>query len=594
MRMKIKKVTVLLCTSMFLFTSVCPVFGDNIDPPYEEDSYTKEKKTEEVMNLTAVKAVEYALENNQTIKMLDNKIELAIVASNNAEKNAEDFEDAEDKLNDASRLLSANKTELMAVQTDIAAAQNSWAKGELSKDTSIPLEIGGPFPVPIPLLTDTITIKIPKDINVSDWFSDGDKFKDAVKVGVKAEYEAQFIAEGLKDDDLENKLNSDAVCGGINAIVSGVVAKKSEIEKGVLLRIPNILEESQKKIEESHIAYSEAAIMLRSKQDEFKYTLKGASDKIGVKIDFNSIVEFDVDEASELMISMAGVNLDVTRYAKGIYRNQIAMLVQKNYYDVLYAEKVMDLKRVARERGETQYNILQLSYDNGMKSKDDLLLSKMYYDATVIEYHMAEANYEKALLELYKNMNLDLDTEITLHDNMMTDVTEDDLEAALKIGQKNRIEIQQCLGQLMIYKLNEELLATKYKYRDSYDVNNEARLLVEASEIELDQTKTLVETEIRQSYVVMVAAGEMLKASEELVKDAEEVLEIAQLKYDQGFGAENSLLNQMNLSQSSGTIIELVAAQENLVKIQAQVAQIRYSYTMAKIKYFNDAGILVY
>jgi len=86
----------------------------------------------------------------------------------------------------------------------------------------------------------------------------------------------------------------------------------------------------------------------------------------------------------------------------------------------------------------------------------------------------------------------------------------------------------------------------------------------------------------------------MLKASEELVKDAEEVLEIAQLKYDQGFGAENSLLNQMNLSQSSGTIIELVAAQENLVKIQAQVAQIRYSYTMAKIKYFNDAGILVY
>jgi len=518
---------------MFLFTSVCPVFGDNIDPPYEEDSYTKEKKTEEVMNLTAVKAVEYALENNQTIKMLDNKIELAIVASNNAEKNAEDFEDAEKKLRDAEKKLkdasdslAANKTKLMAAQHEIAEAQIDLDKGIAPVDITV-----------------APGVVIPKGVNILA----------ALKAVGKEAYESAIVAS-----------------------------------------VQNTLVENQKKVDENLIGYNEAAIMLRSKQDEFKYTLKGASDKIGVKIDFNSIVEFDVDEASELMISMAGVNLDVTRYAKGIYGNQIAMLVQKNYYDVSYAEKVMDLKRVARERGETQYNILQLSYDNGMKSKDDLLLSKMYYDATVIEYHMAEANYEKALLELYKNMNLDLDTEITLHDNMMTEVTEDDLEAALKIGQKNRIEIQQCLGQLMIYKLNEELLATKYKYRDSYDVNNEARLLVEASEIELDQTKTLVETEIRQSYVVMVAAGEMLKASEELVKDAEEVLEIAQLKYDQGFGAENSLLNQMNLSQSSGTIIELVAAQENLVKIQAQVAQIRYSYTMAKIKYFNDAGILVY
>ena len=530
MRMKIKKVTVLLCTSMFLFTSVCPVFGDNIDPPYEEDSYTKEKKTEEVMNLTAVKAVEYALENNQTIKMLDNKIELAIVASNNAEKNAEDFEDAEEQLEDASKLLATKKTELLAAPAELAEAQELFKEGKAPSD------------IPV-----TPTFIIPKGANIHDTLT--------------------------------------GVLGPAGAAL---------YEPSILASVKKSLTDSQSELDASFIAYNEAAIMLRSKQDEFRYTLKGASDKIGVKIDFNSIVEFDVDEASELMISMAGVNLDVTRYAKGIYRNQIAMLVQKNYYDVLYAEKVMDLKRVARERGETQYNILQLSYDNGMKSKDDLLLSKMYYDATVIEYHMAEANYEKALLELYKNMNLDLDTEITLHDNMMTEVTEDDLEAALKIGQKNRIEIQQCLGQLMIYKLNEELLATKYKYRDSYDVNNEARLLVEASEIELDQTKTLVETEIRQSYVVMVAAGEMLKASEELVKDAEEVLEIAQLKYDQGFGAENSLLNQMNLSQSSGTIIELVAAQENLVKIQAQVAQIRYSYTMAKIKYFNDAGILVY
>lgn len=536
--MRIKKVTVLLCASMFLFTSVCPVFADTVEPPYEEESYTQDKKTEEVMNLTVVKAVEYALENNCTIKVLDNKIALAVVASNNAERNAEDFEDAEDKLKDASRLLAAKRTELMAAQEGVAAAQKLLNEGK----------------APSAILVEGVGT-IPAKDNIKD-----------------------FLTPRLT-----------AAFGPVKAAEMVPV-----FEANILVKAQISISTMQKQIDENLIAYNEAAITLQSKQDEFKYTLNGASEKIGVKIDYNSIVEFDVDEASELMISMAGVNLDVTRYAKAIYRNQIAMLVQKNYYDVLYAEKVLELKRVAKERGETQYNILQLSYDNGMKAKDDLLLSKMYYDSTVIQYHLAEASYKNALFELHKNMNLDLETEITLNDNMITEVTEDDLEVALKLGRKNRIEIQQILGQIMIYKLNEEILATKYKYRESNDVNNEARLLLEASKIELEQTQMLVETEINQSYVVMVAAGEMLKASEELIKNAEEVVEIAQIKYDQGFGAENSLLKQMNLGQSSGTILELIAAQENLVSIQAQVAQIKYSYTMAKIKYFNDAGILVY
>jgi len=92
----------------------------------------------------------------------------------------------------------------------------------------------------------------------------------------------------------------------------------------------------------------------------------------------------------------------------------------------------------------------------------------------------------------------------------------------------------------------------------------------------------------------MVAVGKMLEASKDLVSNAEEVVRIANLKYEQGFGVENSLLKQMNLEQSSGTMIELIAAQEKLAEVEAQVAQIRYNYTMAKIKYQNDAGILTY
>ena len=72
----------------------------------------------------------------------------------------------------------------------------------------------------------------------------------------------------------------------------------------------------------------------------------------------------------------------------------------------------------------------------------------------------------------------------------------------------------------------------------------------------------------------MVAAGKMLESSGELINNAEEVVRIARLKYEQGFGAENALLKQLNLQESSGTMAELIAAQEKLAEVEAQVAQI--------------------
>jgi len=293
------------------------------------------------------------------------------------------------------------------------------------------------------------------------------------------------------------------------------------------------------------------------------------------------------------MVTMAGVNLDVTRYAKEIYKNQIAMLIQKNYYDALYAEKIYFLKKTAMERGLKQYDMAKLSYENGMKAKDDMLLGKMYYDGTVIALNLAEANYKNALYELKKNMNLDMNTEITLTDSMQKDVTAESLEEGLKSGLTNRIEIQQILGQLTIYQLNEELLNSRAEYRNNSRALTEARLLKKGAEIELERTKTNLKSEISQSYETMVAAGKMLESSGELINNAEEVVRIARLKYEQGFGAENALLKQLNLQESSGTMAELIAAQEKLAEVEAQVAQIRYSYTMARIKYKNDSGILI-
>ncbi len=538
--MNIKRIAACICTAAIILSLPGYAYGEDlITAPYKLPVETSDKKDENKdtspMVLTVDSAVKYGLEHNKSIELLDNKIKLALIASQNASKNSEDLKDAKKMLNDASNQLFDKRKQLGEGQDQVNQARDLLSKGIAPMALTVPIPGIGDVPVqPGANILDTL------------------------------------------------------VAAGVPPAIADSVA--SQVIAGAMAQLGS----KQDSIDEGRTAIDEAEKTLELKQEEFKAVMKDASEKVGAKIDFNTVVNLDANDASKLMITMSGVNLDVTRYAKEIYKNQIAMLIQKNYYDALYAQKVYFLKKTAMERGLTQYNMVKLSYDNGMKAKDDMLLGKMYYDGTSIALNLAEANYKNALYELKKNMNLDMDAEITLTDSMQKDVTAESLEEGLKSGLTNRIEIQQLLGQLAIYQLNEELLGSRAEYRNNSRALNEARLLKKEAEIELEKTKTDLKSEISQSYETMAAAGKMLESSEELVNNAEEVVRIARLKYEQGFGAENALLKQLDLQESSGTMAELIAAQEKLAEVEAQVAQIRYSYTMAKIKYQNDCGILIY
>lgn len=552
--MNIKRITACTCASAILLSAICPVYADTtykVEPtaaPYlleqeEALNSSTSEKVQETMNLTVDTAVKYGLENNKSINMLENKIQLAIISESNAKKNSSDLKKAKDTLKEA-----MDKLDDAEEQIDSAQGQVDQAESLLSK---------GIAPISIPLSD-----------SHGNPINDGNGNQIVIPAG-----------SNILDTLIGIGIPSETANGMFSLIKQGIEAELSS---------------NQSKIDENSIAVKEAKSTLEAKKEEFKDILKDTSEKLDAKIDYGSLVSLDAVDAGKLMITMAGVNLDVTRYAKNIYKNQIAMLIQKNYYDALYARKVYELKKVAMERGEKQYNMVKLSYDNGMKAKDDLLLSKMYYDSTIISCRLAEADYKNALVKLKENMNLNMDTKITLQDSMFDKVTEENLSDGLKSGLTNRIEIQKALGQLKIYELNEEILNSRAEYKANRNGIKEAKLLTEGARLQLDKAKTTVTSEINQSYETMTAAGDMLLASTELVANAEEVVRIANLKYEQGFGAENALLKQMNLQESSGTIIELIAAQEKLSEVEAQVAQISYGYTMAKIKYQNDAGILIH
>lgn len=573
MKRVLKKVAAYGCVMSMALTMVEPVYASTeVKIPYEQAEESVKKDVPTSMTLTVDEAVDYAIENNTTIKLVDNKISLAEITYYEALDNASDLSDADEKLEDASDELSSQSVLFYKSETELSAAERA-----ISEDVA---------PEAITLLKDN-----------------GDAFinpmtGEAIVIPAGAPIKASILAllQTLYVAELGTPPTEEAALTTYNEYKVAALAKAETDAVTYDEKIVGIAETSlaakRLELEQKRVALAEGKALIALKESDMNAKLEQISTSVESKIAYSSVITHTYENANKLMISMAGMNMNVTKYAKNSYYNQIAMLIQKNYYDVLLAEKVYNLKLTAEERGAKQYELIKLSYDNGMKSKDDLLLSKMYYEGTQAARILANATYENAMIELKKNLNLNQECDLTLLEPMTIDHSSEDLQVGIKSGLTKRLEIQKSLGYLMIYELNEKILNGRYGNGVETRAKNEATILRRSAEIELEETNNMVEAEVRQSYELLKATEAMLTVTENLVSEAQEVLTIAQLKYDQGFGADNALLTNLNLNASSGTILEVIAAQENLEEMEVKEAQIEYNYIMAKIKYKNDAGLI--
>ncbi|MBB6217111.1 uncharacterized protein YjiS (DUF1127 family) [Anaerosolibacter carboniphilus] len=328
---------------------------------------------------------------------------------------------------------------------------------------------------------------------------------------------------------------------------------------------------------------------LESGETKFDLALQKVNDRIGEKLGMESSYKIGTYGTQKMLDLMSEISYDVTQASYDIYRNQIALLIQKNYYDVLKAEKMLEVKAKAMERAKKQYEFAKDGYEEGMKAKDDFLLANIYYKGTQIEYTKAQGELNNALTELKKVMKIDFDTAVKLVDVLAEKVEKPDVKAGIEAGLRNRLEIKKALAERTLQIENvKNIIRNNYEEKD-YQYK-EAELLSDKSALNLQQTKLEVENSIRQSYETLISVGEMLKMSDEMIAHAKENLEIAEYKYQEGFGVDTSMLKKLDLEAAAGTMVEVLAAEENLAQIEEKIVEITYSYNLAKMKYFNDIG----
>lgn len=505
------------------------------------ESEEKEVDKEEENLLTLDEAVVYGLEHSIALDKVKNQADISKLIKDNATEIRNDLTDAESKLDSAYYLIDDGRDQIYNSEVQLDSAQTALDNGIAPQD--------------IPVTQFGITIPAGSHIR---------------------SYLEQVISAAYPDAPPEQ----------IHAIIESAYSQIIDTVQGILDTNSDKLTASKKELETSTKSYL-------SSKSQYDAALQYAMSNVANKFSTSTISSLKTRALTDLIVKMANTQDEVTSYSINIYKNKMALSIQNSYYEALKEQKLLEVKQKATERGKLQYELAKAAYEVGAKSKDDLILAKTYYDSTIMSEELQLKDYHAALLTLKTNMNMDLSKDIKLAEVEAVTDEEFDLTQGISSGIKSRLEMKMAHAQVDLYKYLMTAV-NESDYGSSSNQYKEVKLLQEKAAIELNAAKLQVESDIRTSYSTMTSMQKIVATSKELEAGATETLEIAKVKYEVGFGYDNALLMQMNLESMSGTLVEVIAAEENLVSIQEKEIEAINGYNLSRLKYLNDIGVLPY
>lgn len=297
---------------------------------------------------------------------------------------------------------------------------------------------------------------------------------------------------------------------------------------------------------------------------EYKLSLKAYNRDL-----YNNMIKGVVEKQDELGLETANKN-------KEIKINRIKYDVEKAYFDILQAEKQVEIADESRKLSQEQYDHSKKMFELGTISKQQLLESELNLSNAKSGYDNAVMAYDLQKLNFNRTIGLDYDTKVKLVDKFEFDVESEeavDLNESIKTALENNFSVYMAeqnveLGKLMLEVVKIDYPENTTKYKDQ-------QISVMQSEKQLETAKNGIEMAVRSSYIQMQNAKKQIASYELAVTKAESAYKLAELSFKIGQGKSSDV---------KGAQISLEQSKYNLAK------QI-YAYNMAKLDFKYGLGI---
>lgn len=267
------------------------------------------------------------------------------------------------------------------------------------------------------------------------------------------------------------------------------------------------------------------------------------------------------------MQSQAG--LDLARQELLLAKDDLALAVETDFYNVLRAENLLAVAEEALESAKRHEEVAKKKFAVGTVTKLDVIKSTRNVLSSQAAVSQARHGRDLALMKFRQTLGIGLDDPVfpvgSAFDFQPVAL---DLDNDLKFALENRTEIKQLEAALAVAQKNVELSDNDYTAPLTLE---QALINLEKVVLQLDQAKDGLNLQIRQSYLAVIDAGERIPVLEKGVEEAEETLRLSELSY------EADMI----------TSTEVQDAQMAVLSAKTEYINAVFDYNLAKANYFR-------
>ena len=280
-----------------------------------------------------------------------------------------------------------------------------------------------------------------------------------------------------------------------------------------------------------------------------------------MKIDVTSNYVERLLVKNDYYITYADTQLEQLEKNREMLLAGIEIEVKSLYYNVLLAEKSIEINKANLDKTKEQLRVVNLKFNNGSATKAEVLSAEMAVQKAKTELDSAVDDLNIAKLNLLNRLELPFDTEIVLTDTELTYVPAEEIDLNEKI-EKAKTERPEILIAQNNLKLQEiETHAYTAYYTSNLWQHKSAKEKLKDAEINAQQVYKDVELDIRKSYLNLIKAERALINMEKTLELAKEAARINKLLYDNGMATSLDVLEaNAGLTQAEIGHYQLLAA----------------------------------
>lgn len=251
-------------------------------------------------------------------------------------------------------------------------------------------------------------------------------------------------------------------------------------------------------------------------------------------------------------------------------RMQLALQIEEAYYNVLKAERALNLAQENLARLEKQLEDVRMKFSLGVVARIDVLRSELEVDRARLEVERAKENLVLSRMNFGSILGKGLGAQFTLSSSLEFTPETMDLDACIQYALEHRPEVKEKEEALALRKKELEVITS---YTPPLE-REKAKINLAIAELELADVRESIILEVRQRFSELLAAQKNVPIAEKGVAVARETLNVQRARFEAGVI----------------TLLDLLDAQNDLYEAENNYLQAVFEYNIARAKFFNALG----